>query len=146
MMEFFAKIVNGLNLMDDLQSFHKRSSIIDTRQSPKHASDIFRCINLQKFLSNGWIFCHLMGWNLQAIKSYNFLRIWSNLLKKSLMENSIFCAMACVIFSKFNLNFLKRDIISLTYFNPMLHFYTPWKRKKIFSFSIFLVFLVFLLL
>ena len=25
MMEFFAKIVNGLNLMDDLQSFHKEA-------------------------------------------------------------------------------------------------------------------------
>ena len=49
-----------------------------------------------------------------------FLRIWSHLLKKSLMENFILRA---VLVIQRILSFL-----NLAEFSPMSHFYTPWKR------------------
>ena len=49
----------------------------------------------------------------------SFLRIWWHLLKKSLMENFIFCL---VIEANFSLN-------------PYLR--TPWKRKKTSGFLMF---------
>ena len=50
----------------------------------------------------------------------SLLRIWSHLLKKSLMENFILRA---VLVIQRILSFL-----NLAEFSPMSHFYTPWKR------------------
>ena len=48
------------------------------------------------------------------------LRIWSHLLKKSIMENFIFCAML------FQIAFLKNLLMwTLTHFNPVFHLYIP---------------------
>ena len=48
----------------------------------------------------------------------SFLRMWPHLLKKSLMENFIFCAVLSLAES------------SWTYFVLLVSFYTPWKHQK----------------
>ena len=72
-----------------------------------------RC-NQSTIVFNSIIHCH---------KIHNFLRIWSHLLKKSLMENFIFCAVISVI-SRRQLSLSKQ---SLKCFHMMLPPYF-WHR------------------
>ena len=66
------------------------------------------------------------------------LRIWSHLLKKSWMENFIFCAMKFLVKRKGNENLLfvvhSSNFSKIRLFRPMFPFYTPWKRQKAFGF------------
>ena len=77
---------------------------------PRHIYLIYLCLGLGLFMS---YFCDL------CIKDFfskcdqvcNFLRIWSQLLKKSLMENFIFCAVRTCFF----VHFLEYLLLFLNY-------------------------------
>ena len=66
----------------------------------------------------------------------NFLRICSHLLKKSLMENFFFCAMRYVrIYINTTEVSFKAVAKLLTYFMPLVLFYTPWTKSENEGFS-----------
>ena len=90
-MELFAKIVKGFHSLTILT----KRSILDTWQSSECAFVIYR-LKIYAFLS--WTTSSAQKVKF-SIKNFfgkcdqicRFLRIWSHLLKKSLIENFIFC-------------------------------------------------------
>ena len=57
------------------------------------------------------------------------LRIWSHLLKKLLMENFIFCEIVNGKLHFFDFRD-RHQILFLTHFSPMTHFYSPENVRK----------------
>ena len=92
--------------------------------------NILRCFSCFCFLS---CFCLIKPvWSQALVKYFKFKKFWALILLKPLRNVLKFVMRVSQKSSK-----TIRGVF-LTHFSPVSHFYTPWKRQKIFGFLTFL--------